>query len=117
MRHGDKVKKLGRYYQSRKSMMRSLCVGLIKHERIVTTVARAKYLRKVIEKLVTRAKVDNLHNKRLAYSFLRDKKALVKLFGNIGVRYLSRPGGYTRVVKLGKYRKGDQAELAVVEFV
>ena len=117
MRHGDKVKKLGRYKEHRKSMLRNLCISLIKNERIVTTVARAKYLRKVIEKLITRAKEDNLHNRRLVFSFLRNKKALVKLFSNVAVRYLNRPGGYTRVVKLGKYRKGDSSELAVIELV
>lgn len=117
MRHGDKVKKLGRYKEHRKSMLRNLAVSLIKNERIVTSVPRAKYLRKVIEKLITRAKQDNLHNRRLIYSFLRNKKSLVKLFSNIAVRYIDRPGGYTRVVKLGKYRKGDSAELAIIEFV
>lgn len=117
MRHGDKVKKLGRYKEHRKSMLRNLVVSLIRNERLVTTVARAKYLRRVVEKLITRAKEDNLHNRRLAFSFLRNKKALVKLFSNLGVRYANRPGGYTRVVKLGKYRKGDNAEVAVIEFV
>ncbi len=117
MRHGDKVKKLSRYKEHRKSMLRNLAVSLIKNERIVTTVPRAKYLRKVIEKLITRAKEDNLHNRRIVFSFLRNKKALVKLFSNIAVRYADRPGGYTRVVKLGKYRKGDSAELAVIELV
>ncbi|MCX8096323.1 MAG: 50S ribosomal protein L17 [Spirochaetes bacterium] len=117
MRHGSKVKKIGRYKEHRKSMLRNLSVSLIKNERIVTTVARAKYLRKVVEKLVTRAKKDTLHNRRLVFSFLRNKKALVKLFTNIAVRYLNRPGGYTRVVRLGIYRKGDSAELAVIEFV
>lgn len=117
MRHGDKVKKLGRCYQHKKSMMRSLCVSLIKNERIITTVARAKYLRKIIEKIITRAKVNNLYNRRLVYNFLRNKAVLVKLFTNVGVRYINRPGGYTRVVKLGKFRKGDQSELAVIELV
>ncbi|MFN4245336.1 MAG: 50S ribosomal protein L17 [Brevinematia bacterium] len=117
MRHGDKVKKLGRYKEHRKSMMRNLVVSLIKNERIVTTLARAKYLRKVAEKIITRAKEDNLHNRRLVFSFLRNKRALVKLFNNVAVRYVNRPGGYTRIVKLGKYRKGDNAELAIIELV
>lgn len=117
MRHGDKVKKLGRYKEHRKSMLRNLVISLIKNERIVTTVARAKYLRRVVEKLITRAKEDNLHNRRVVFDFLRNKKALVKLFNNIAVRYVDRPGGYTRVVKLGKYRKGDNAELAIIELV
>jgi len=117
MRHGNKVKKIGRYKEHRKSVLRNLSIALIKNERIVTTVSRAKALRRVIEKLITRAKVDNLHNRRLAYDFLRDKKALVKLFSNVAVRYNNRPGGYTRVVKLGKFRKGDNTELAVIELV
>lgn len=117
MRHGDKVRKLGRYKEHRKAMVRALIISLIKNERVITTVSRAKYLKKVVDKLVTRAKVDNLHNRRLVFDFLRNKKALVKLFSNIAVRYLERPGGYTRVVKLGRYRKGDSAELAVIEFV
>ncbi|MGB9620983.1 MAG: 50S ribosomal protein L17 [Brevinematia bacterium] len=117
MRHGDKVKKLGRYKEHRKAMVRSLVISLIKNERIVTTVPRAKYLKKVMDKLITRAKVDNLNNRRLVFDFLRNKKALVKLFANIAVRYVNRPGGYTRVVKLGKYRKGDSAELAIIELV
>jgi len=117
MRHGDKVKKIGRYKELRKSVLRNLSIALIKNERIVTTVSRAKALRRVIEKLITRAKVDNLHNRRLAYDFLRDKKALVKLFSNVAVRYNNRSGGYTRVVKLGKFRKGDNTELAVIELV
>ncbi|MEN2998408.1 MAG: 50S ribosomal protein L17 [Brevinematia bacterium] len=117
MRHKDKVKKLGRHKKHRKSMLRNLALSLIKNERIITTVSRAKYLKRIVEKMITKAKKDSLHNRRVIFSFLRDKKGLVKLFSNIAVRYINRPGGYTRVVKLGKYRKGDNAELAIIEFV
>jgi large subunit ribosomal protein L17 len=117
MRHGDKVKKIGRYREHKKSVLRDLAVSLIKNERIVTTLPKAKYLRKIVEKVITRAKVDNLHNRRIAYEFLRDKKSLIKLFSNVAVRYVSRPGGYTRIVKLGKFRKGDNAELAIIELI
>ncbi|MCX8029575.1 MAG: 50S ribosomal protein L17 [Brevinematales bacterium] len=117
MRHGDKVKKLGRYKEHRKSMLRNLSNSLIKNERIITTVARAKYLKRVIEKIITRSKEDTLHNRRIVFAFLRDGDSVNKLFSNIGVRYKDRNGGYTRIVKLGKFRKGDGAELAVIEFV
>lgn len=118
MRHGRKVKKLGRYKQHRVAMLRNLIMGLVKNERIITTVERAKVLRKYIEKLITRAKKDqSVHSKRIVARWIPNRKLLVKLFENIAPRYINRPGGYTRIVKLQKYRAGDGGELALIEFV
>jgi large subunit ribosomal protein L17 len=98
-------------------MMRNMVTSLIYHERIMTTTARAKELRKVADKLVTQAKEGSLHKRRLAAGVVRENAALVKLFEIIGPRYTARAGGYTRVMKLAKTRKGDSAEMAFIEFV
>lgn len=116
MRHKRAVGKLGRDYKHRKAILKGLALNLIKRERIVTTKTKAKALRSYIEKIITRAKVDNLHNRRINYREIRDTKALRKLFLSIAPRFTKRPGGYTRIYLLGA-RKGDVAEKAMIEFV
>ncbi len=116
MRHGIKGRKLSRTAAHRKSTMQSLAMALIKEHRIVTTVAKAKELRGFVEPLITRAKEDTNHNRRQVFSTLQNKEAVSTLFAEIGPKSKDRPGGYTRVIKAG-FRKGDGAELAVVELV
>ena len=100
----------------RRTMMRHLCVALIRHERIKTTLARGKELRRFIEPLVTLGKKPSVHNRRLAFARLQDRNSVSKLFDALGERFASRPGGYVRILKCG-YRKGDSAPMALVEFV
>lgn len=116
MRHQLKGKKLNRTASHRKATLRSLSIALIKNERIVTTTTKAKELRRIIEPIITRAKEDNTHNRREVFSFLHDNKSISKLFDEIAPKCASRPGGYTRVIKLGT-RQGDGAEIAVIELV
>lgn len=116
MRHQVKGRKLSRSTPHRKATMQALCVALIKEHRIRTTVAKAKELRTFIEPLITTAKVDNTHNRRKAFSSLQSKEAVSELFNTVGPAAKDRPGGYTRVLKLG-YRLGDSAEMAVIELV
>ena len=116
MRHQLKGKKLNRTASHRKATLRSLAIALIKNERIVTTTVKAKELRRVIEPFITRAKEDTMHNRREVFSFLHDNESTSKLFNEIGPKCASRPGGYTRVIKLGT-RQGDGAEVAVIELV
>jgi large subunit ribosomal protein L17 len=116
MRHKVKGKKLNRTASHRKATLRSLSIALIKNERIVTTTTKAKELRRIIEPIITRAKEDNTHNRREVFSFLHDNKSTSKLFDEIAPKCASRPGGYTRVIKLGT-RQGDGAEIAVIELV
>lgn len=116
MRHQLKGKKLNRTASHRKATLRSLAIALIKNERIVTTTVKAKELRRVIEPFITRAKEDTMHNRREVFSFLHDNESTSKLFNEIGPKCASRPGGYTRVIKLGT-RQGDGAEIAVIELV
>jgi large subunit ribosomal protein L17 len=116
MRHRVKGRKLSRTTPHRKATLRALSSALIKEHRIETTVAKAKELRTFIEPLITTAKVDNTHNRRKAFSYLQDKYAVSELFETIGPAAADRPGGYTRVLKLG-FRLGDAAELAVIELV
>ena len=116
MRHGIKGRKLSRTAAHRKSTMQSLAMALIREHRIVTTVAKAKELRGYVEPLITRAKEDTDHNRRQVFSSLQNKDAVSTLFTEIGPKCKDRPGGYTRVIKAG-FRKGDGAELAVVELV
>jgi large subunit ribosomal protein L17 len=97
-------------------MLRNMTVSLLRHEAIKTTVPKAKELRKVVEPLITLAKVDSLANKRLAFARLRDREIVQKLFAEIGPRYNARPGGYTRILKMG-FRVGDNAPMAFVELV
>lgn len=116
MRHGNSGRKLNRTASHRKSMFANMAVALIKHEQIVTTLPKAKELRPYVEKLVTLGKTDTLHTRRQAYAQLPDKKWAAKLFDVLGPRYKDRPGGYIRVLKAG-FRFGDNAPMAVIEFV
>jgi large subunit ribosomal protein L17 len=116
MRHGVKLNHLGRTAAHRKSLLSNLACELISHKRITTTLAKAKSLRVYVEPLLTRAKNDNTHNRRIVFSYLQDKEAIKELFGAISEKIASRPGGYTRIIKLGK-RMGDNAETALIELV
>jgi len=116
MRHGNSGRKLNRTASHRKAMFANMAIALIKHEQIVTTLPKAKELRPYVEKLVTLGKVDTLHTRRQAYAQLPDKKWAAKLFDVLGKRYAERPGGYIRVLKAG-FRFGDNAPMAVIEFV
>jgi large subunit ribosomal protein L17 len=116
MRHKKSGRKLGRNSSHRKAMFRNMATSLVHHETIKTTVPKAKELRRVIEPLITLAKVDGVANRRLAFSRLRDKAAVGKLFSDLGPRFKERPGGYLRILKMG-YRTGDKAPMAYVELV
>ena len=111
------MRKLGIGTAHRLAMLRNMVTSLIYHERIMTTTPRAKELRRVAEKMVTYAKVGDLHNRRLAGAVVREPAAVVKLFEIIGPRYKERTGGYTRILKLAKPRKGDSADMSFIEFV
>lgn len=116
MRHLVRGRKLGRSKAHRKATMQALCVALVREKRIQTTVAKAKELRRYVEPLVTRAKVDSQHNRRLVFAELQDKLATQELFDTIGPKVGDRPGGYTRVLKTG-FRGGDSAEMALIELI
>ncbi|ACB36176.1 ribosomal protein L17 [Leptothrix cholodnii SP-6] len=116
MRHGNGLRKLNRTSSHRLAMLRNMCNSLIQHEAIKTTVPKAKELRRVVERLLTLGKTPTLANKRLAFDRLRDRDNVVKLFGVLGPRYAARPGGYTRILKMG-FRVGDNAPMAFVELV
>jgi len=116
MRHGNAHRKLGRTTAHRTAMFANMAASLIKHEQIVTTLPKAKELRPFVEKLVTLAKKGDLHNRRIAISRVRDVPQVAKLFSVIGPRYKGRNGGYIRVLKAG-FRHGDNAAMAVIEFV
>jgi large subunit ribosomal protein L17 len=116
MRHGKAHRKLGVKTQHRKAMFANMAAALIKHEQITTTLPKAKELRPVVEKLVTLAKRGDLHARRQAISQVRDLDQVKKLFGVIGPRYADRKGGYLRIMKAG-FRYGDNAAVAVIEFV
>jgi large subunit ribosomal protein L17 len=116
MRHRVKGRKLGRNAAQRKALMRNLAISLILHERIRTTEAKAKELRPYVEKLVTLSREDSQHARNLAMSRLSDDRAVAKLFDVLGPRFEDQPGGYTRIYKLG-HRKGDNAEMSLIEFV
>ncbi len=116
MRHGHGLRKLNRTSSHRLAMFRNMAVALLTHEAIKTTLPKAKELRRVIEPLITLGKQPTLANKRLAFARLRDRDAVVKLFGEIGPRYANRNGGYTRVLKMG-HRLGDNAPMAFMELV
>lgn len=109
-------RKLSRYKDQRKALLRGLTVDLIQHERITTTLAKAKETRVMAEKLITHGKKGTLHNRRTALSQVPNKKAVTKVFDELGPRYAERPGGYTRIIKLGP-RQGDGASMAVIELV
>jgi len=116
MRHGVAQKKLNRTASHRTAMLANMAASLIKHEQIVTTLPKAKALRPVVEKLITLAKRGDLHARRLVISRLRDETQAKKLFDTLGPRYKTRAGGYTRILKAG-FRYGDNAPVAVIEFV
>jgi large subunit ribosomal protein L17 len=116
MRHRKKTKKLGRTSAHRKATLRALSAALIREKRITTTVPKAKALRPFIEPLITRAKTDTHHNRQQVFRHLQNKEAIKELFGDVAVQVGDRPGGYTRIIKLGP-RPGDSAEMAVVELV
>ena len=116
MRHGHGLRKLNRTSSHRKAMLQNMMNSLIEHEAIKTTVPKAKELRKVIEPMITLAKVDTVANRRLAFDRLRDRDSVTKLFNVLGPRSASRPGGYSRILKMG-FRVGDNAPMAYVELV
>ncbi|MEJ7139291.1 50S ribosomal protein L17 [Amphibiibacter pelophylacis] len=116
MRHRNGLKKLNRTSSHRTAMFRNMSVSLITHEAIKTTLPKAKSLRGVVEPLITLGKVDTVANRRLAFARLRDDAAVAKLFTVLGPRYAARPGGYTRVLKMG-FRVGDNAPMAFMELV
>ncbi len=116
MRHGKKVMHLGRKTAHRKSMLANMACSLIEHKRINTTVTKAKALKQFIEPIITKSKSDTTHNRRLAFSSLRDKEAVSELFREIAAKVGDRPGGYTRIIKLGN-RLGDNADMAMIELV
>src|SRR3982751_7148262 len=116
MRHGHGLRKLNRTSSHRLAMLQNMMNSLIEHEVIKTTVPKAKELRRIIEPMITLAKKPTVANKRLAFDRLRDRDSVVKLFGELGPRYQARPGGYTRILKMG-FRVGDNAPMALVELV
>jgi len=116
MRHGDKNNNLSRTASHRKALLSNLTCQLFKHKKIVTTLAKAKALRPYAEPLITKAKENTTHQRRIVFSYLQDKEAIKELFDVISPKIASRPGGYTRVIKLGK-RVGDNAEIAMIELV
>lgn len=116
MRHGDKSNNLSRTASHRKALLSNLACQLFQHKKIVTTLAKAKALRPYVEPLITKSKENTTHQRRQVFSHLQDKEAVKELFDVISLKIASRPGGYTRVIKLGK-RVGDNAELAMIELV
>jgi large subunit ribosomal protein L17 len=116
MRHGDKIKNLSRTASHRRALLSNLSCQLITHKRLVTTLAKAKALRIYFEPLVTKAKENSTHQRRIVFSHLQDKDAIVELFGTVAAKVAGRPGGYTRIIKLG-IRVGDNAEMAMIELV
>ena len=116
MRHRKSGRKLGRNSSHRKAMFRNMSTSLLLHETIKTTVPKAKELRRVVEPLITLAKKDGVANRRLAFDRLRDKAIVGKLFSDIGPRFIDRPGGYIRILKIGP-RTGDAAPMAMVQLV
>ena len=116
MRHGNSGRAFGRTGSHRKATMQAVTVALLKHELIRTTVPKAKELRRTAEPLITRAKEDSVHNRRIVFARLRDRDAVTKLFNDIGPRFAKRPGGYLRIMRCG-FRAGDNAPMAYVELV
>ena len=116
MRHGDKVNNLSRTKAHRDALLMNLACQLIQHKRIVTTLAKAKALRVYVEPLITKGKTNTTHQRRVVFSYLQDKEAIKELFGSVAEKIAGRPGGYTRIIKLGA-RPGDNAEKAMIELV
>ncbi|MEQ8417457.1 MAG: 50S ribosomal protein L17 [Imperialibacter sp.] len=116
MRHGKKINHLGRTASHRKALLSNMASSLILHKRITTTVAKAKALRKYVEPLITKTKDDSTHNRRIVFSYLQNKYSVQELFGPVAEKTASRPGGYTRIIRLGS-RLGDNAEICMMELV
>ena len=117
MRHGRKINHLGRTTAHRHAMLSNMSSSLILYKRITTTVAKAKALRKYIEPLLTKSKDDTTHSRRMVFAALQDKESIKELFGNISSKIATRPGGYTRILKLSDTRLGDNAEMCIIELV
>jgi large subunit ribosomal protein L17 len=116
MRHGKKFNHLGRQTAHRKSMLANMACSLIEHKRINTTVAKAKALKQFVEPLITKSKEDTTHNRRIVFAYLRSKYAVTDLFRDVAAKVADRPGGYTRIIKVGN-RLGDNADMAMIELV
>lgn len=116
MRHGKKFNHLGRKVGHRKALLKNLSIALITHKRINTTLAKAKALRVHLEPLITKSKTNTMHSRRVVFSYLQNKEAVTELFDSVAEKVASRPGGYLRIIKTG-FRKGDAAEMAMIEFV
>ena len=116
MRHNKKFNHLGRTADHRKAMLANLAISLIEHKRITTTLAKAKALKKYVEPLITRSKEDTTNSRRVVFRYLQNKEALKTLFGEISAKVADRPGGYTRIIKLG-FRQGDAAQMCFIELV
>ena len=116
MRHNKKFNHLGRTADHRHAMLANLAISLIMHKRITTTVAKAKALKKYVEPLITRSKEDTTNSRRVVFSYLQTKEALKELFGAVAAKVGDRPGGYTRIIKLG-FRQGDAAQICFIELV
>ena len=116
MRHGNKVNHLGRKTGHRDAMLKNIASSLIQYKRINTTLAKARVLRSFLEPLITKAKDNTTHSRRVVFSYLQNKEAIKELFATIAPKILNRPGGYLRVIKTG-WRSGDAAEMALIEFV
>ncbi|MEQ9229568.1 MAG: 50S ribosomal protein L17 [Cyclobacteriaceae bacterium] len=116
MRHGKKFNHLGRTASHREAMLSNMASSLIKYKRINTTVAKAKALRKYIEPIITKAKSDTTHSRRMVFSYLQDKESVQELFGSVAEKVANRPGGYTRIIKMGN-RLGDNADMCMMELV
>ncbi|GAK89753.1 LSU ribosomal protein L17p [Nonlabens ulvanivorans] len=116
MRHGKKFNHLGRKTAHRKAMLANMACSLIEHKRINTTVAKAKAVKQFVEPLITKSKEDTTHNRRLVFAKLRSKEAVTELFRDVSSKVADRPGGYTRIIKMGN-RLGDNADMAMIELV
>ena len=116
MRHQKSINHLGRTSTHRKAMLANMASSLIKHKRISTTIAKAKALRGYVEPLITRAKTDSTHSRRVVFSYLQDKDAITELFREVSVKVADRPGGYVRILKTG-FRLGDNADMCIIELV
>lgn len=116
MRHGKKFNHLGRKKGHRKALLKNLSINIIEHKRISTTLAKAKALRLHLEPLITKSKTNSTHSRRVVFSYLQNKEAVKELFGPIAAKVATRPGGYLRIFKTG-FRPGDNADMAIIEFV
>jgi large subunit ribosomal protein L17 len=117
MRHGKKINHLGRTASHRDALLSNMASSLILHKRITTTVAKAKALRKYVEPIITKAKDDTTHSRRVAFSYLQNKGSVTELFTTVAEKVANRPGGYTRILKLSNTRLGDNADMCIMELV